>query len=71
MIDLIMDIEQKASIVTSYSNDIVTKKTNFKKQSFLVYIFEFPKNVIVKITANAAGIYQHFHEVKILKRIKL
>ncbi len=71
MIDLIMWILNKKPIyVTSYSNDIVTKKTNFKKQSFLVYIFEFPKNVIVKITANAAGIYQHFHEVKIFEKNK-
>ena len=71
MIDLIMWLLKKKPIyVTSYSNDIVTKKTNFKKKSFLVYIFEFPKNVIVKITANAAGIYHHFHEVKIFEKKK-
>ena len=71
MIDLIMWLLNKKPIyVTSYSNNIVTKKTNFKKQSFLIYIFEFSKNIIVKITANAAGIYQHFHEVKIFEKKK-
>jgi hypothetical protein len=33
----------------------ITKNTNFKKQSFLIYIFEFSNNIIVKITANAVG----------------
>ncbi len=71
MIDLIMWIlNKKPNYVTSYSNNIVTKKTNFKKQSFLIYIFEFPKNIIVKITANAGGIYNHFHEVKIFEKNK-
>ena len=71
MIDLIMWLLNKKPLyVTSYSNNIVTKKTNFKKKSFLIYIFEFSKNVIVKITANAAGIYNHFHEVKIFEKNK-
>ena len=71
MIDLVMWILNKKPLyVTSYSNNIVTKKTNFKKQSFLIYIFEFSKNIIVKITANAAGIYNHFHEVKIFEKNK-
>ena len=42
-----------------------TKKTTFKKNSLIVMIFEFPKNIIVKITANGAAIYNHFHEIKI------
>ncbi len=71
MIDLIMWILNKKPVyVTSYSNNIVTKKTNFKKQSFLIYIFEFSKNIIVKITSNAVGIYNHFHEVKIFEKNK-
>ncbi len=71
MIDLIMWILNKKPLyVTSYSNSIVTKKTNFKKQSFIVYIFEFSKNMIVKITANAAGVYKHFHELKIFEKKK-
>ncbi len=71
MIDLIMWLlNQKPQYVTSYGNNIVTKKTSFKKKSFMIYIFEFSKNVIVKITANAAGIYNHFHEVKIFEKKK-
>ena len=71
MIDLIMwTLNKKPLYVTSYSNSIVTKKTNFRKQSFIVYMFEFSKNIIVKITANAAGIYKHFHEVKIFEKKK-
>tara|TARA_B100001564_G_C20617091_1_gene660466 strand:- start:358 stop:1350 length:993 start_codon:yes stop_codon:yes gene_type:complete len=71
MIDLIMWIlNKKPLFVTSFSNKIVTKKTNFKKQSFLIYIFEFSKDIIVKITANAAGIYNHYHEVKIFEKNK-
>ena len=53
-----------------YSNNLATKGTNFKKESFIVYIFEFPGNVIVKISANAAGVYNHFHEVKIFGKNK-
>ena len=69
MIDLIMWILNKKPIhVTSYGNNLVTKKTRFKKQSFLIYVFEFSKNIIVKVTANAAGIYNHFHEVKIFEK---
>ena len=40
------------------------------KESLLVYIFEFPQNIIVKITANAAGIYNHFHKLKIFEKNK-
>ena len=40
------------------------------KESLLVYIFEFPQNIIVKITANAAGIYNHFHKLKIFEKTK-
>ena len=71
MIDLIMWIMNKKPLyVTSYSNSLVTNKTKFKKKSFLIYIFEFSKNVIVKITANAGGIYNHFHEIKIFEKNK-
>tara|TARA_B110001452_G_scaffold262505_1_gene262636 strand:- start:1098 stop:2087 length:990 start_codon:yes stop_codon:yes gene_type:complete len=71
MIDLVMWLlNKKPQYVTSYSNNIVTRKTNFKKQSFLIYIFEFSKNIVVKITANAVGIYKHFHEVKIFEKKK-
>jgi len=71
MIDLVMWFTKKKPInVSSFSNNLATKGTNFKKESFIVYIFEFPGKVIVKISANAAGIYHHFHEVKIFEKNK-
>ena len=28
-------------------------------------LFEYPKNILVKITANGAAVFDHFHEIKI------
>ena len=71
VIDLVMWFTKKKPInVTSFGNSLATKKTNFKNKSFIVYIFEFPGNVIVKISANAPSIYNHFHEVKIFEKNK-
>jgi len=71
VIDLVMWFtKKKPTSVSSFSNSLATKGTNFKNQSFIIYIFEFPGNVIVKISANAAGLYKHFHEVKIFGKNK-
>jgi predicted dehydrogenase len=71
MIDLIMWLTKKRPInVTTFGNNLATKNTKFKKASLVIYLFEFPGRVIVKITANAAGIYNHFHEIKIFQRNK-
>ena len=71
VIDLVMWFTKKKPInVTSFGNNLATKKTNFRNKSFIVYIFEFPGNVIVKISANAPSIYNHFHEVKIFEKNK-
>ena len=71
VIDLVMWFTKKRPIsVSSFSNNLATKGTNFKKESFIVYVFEFPGNVIVKVSANAAGVYNHFHEVKIFEKNK-
>ena len=71
VIDLVMWFTKKRPInVSSFGNNLATKNTNFKNQSLIVYIFEFPGNVIVKISANAAGVYEHFHEVKIFEKNK-
>lgn len=56
--------------VTTFSNSIATKNSSFKKNSFAIYIFEFSNNVIVKITANLAAIYNHIHEIKIFQTDK-
>ena len=34
-------------------------------------IFKFPNDLIVKISANASAIYDHYHELKIFVRMKL
>lgn len=71
MIDLVMWLTKKKPIkVTTFGNNIATKNTKFKKESCMVYIFEFPNKVIVKITANASCVYNHFHEVKIFEKKK-
>tara|TARA_B100000787_G_scaffold169899_1_gene162784 strand:+ start:2492 stop:3484 length:993 start_codon:yes stop_codon:yes gene_type:complete len=71
MIDFVMWLTMKRPInVSTFGNNLATRGTEFKKTSFIIYLFEFPGNVIVKISANAAGIYNHFHEVKIFQKNK-
>ncbi len=45
-----------------------TKNTKFKKESLVTILFKYPNQIIVKVTANAAGVYEHFHEVKIFNK---
>jgi predicted dehydrogenase len=69
MIDLAMWILNKRPIsVIAFGNNNATKGTNFKKLSFAVYIFKFPNNVILKVTANAASVHDHFHHLKIYEK---
>ena len=69
MIDLVMWLlNSKPKSVFSYGSNKFTSSTSFKKENFLIYIFEFPKNIIVKITANATGVYNHFHKLKIFEK---
>tara|TARA_X000001036_G_scaffold404804_1_gene412344 strand:- start:2638 stop:3627 length:990 start_codon:yes stop_codon:yes gene_type:complete len=71
MIDIIVWlIGLKPISVNSFGNDIVTKNSVFKKKSFVVMIFEFPNNILVKITGNAPAIYDHYHEIKIFSKNK-
>ena len=69
MIDLTMWLlNSKPTYVTAFANNNATKGTKFKKNSFAIYIFEFPMNILVKITANTPSTYNHFHEVKIYQK---
>ena len=69
MIDLVIwMLNLKPTHVWAYGNDIATKKISFKKKSFAIYVFEFPKNIIAKVTVNAAAAHNHFHEVKIFSK---
>lgn len=71
LIDLITWILEKKPIsVISCGNSIATNKTKFKKKSFVINLFKFPGNILVKITSNLAGNYEHFHELKIFEKNK-
>ena len=50
------------------SNDIATKKTKFKKNSFSIIILYFKNGLIAKITANACSISSHNHNVSIFSK---
>ena len=66
MIDLIMWLlNSKPSHVQGFSNNKITKNSSYKKQGIVLAILKFPKNILVKVTANASGIYNHYHEIKI------
>ena len=55
----------KPKTVYAIGNKKATRGTSFKKNSMVAMMFEYPKNIIVKITANGAAIFNHFHEIKI------
>lgn len=69
VIDLVMWLlNKKPTSVRAYGNNLATKNTKFKKMSFVLYVLKFPNNILVKITANAAAKYNHFHELKIFQK---
>ncbi len=71
MIDLVMwFLNDKPKKVFAIGNKILTNKTKFNKVSFVSCILEFPKDIIVKITANSTNIYNHMHEVKVFQKNK-
>ena len=64
IIDLVMWLtNQKPITVYAKGNKIATKNTKFKKESLVVMLFQFPGNLLVKISANGAAVYDHFHEL--------
>ena len=58
-------LKKRPLSVITVANKIATSKTIYKKNSMALIILEFPGNIIAKITANAAAIHEHFHEIKI------
>ena len=71
MIDLVMwMLKSKPIYVQAFGNNLATRGTAFSKKSFAIYIFQFPNNVLVKVTSNAGSIYEHFHELKIFEKKK-
>ena len=55
----------KPRSVYATGNKKATKGTVFKKNSMIAMMFEYPEDIIVKITANGAAVFDHFHELKI------
>jgi predicted dehydrogenase len=71
VIDLAMWLlNNKPISIQAWGNNLVTQNSKFKKLSFIIYILKFPNNIIVKVSANAAGQYNHFHELKIFQKGK-
>ena len=71
LIDLInWMIELRPLTVSAYGNKINTKQTKFKKESFILMIFKFKNNLIVKITANGGQIMIIFMKSKYFQMMK-
>lgn len=71
MIDLMMWFKNDKPIeVTGYSNKIISKKTKFKFDDFVVLIFKFKDNFIGKVTANIGCVHPHFHNVALYGKKK-
>ena len=71
MIDLVCWlIDSRPIEVKALGNDKLTKNTRFKKKSLVVMFFKFPRDIIVKISANGVAIHNHFHELKIFSKKK-
>ena len=71
MIDIVNWLidELPVSIFTK-GNKIATKKSKFKKFSFLTHLLQYKNGLIVKISANAGAIHPHFHNIKIFEKNK-
>ena len=66
MIDLVMWLtDSKPISVQALGNDIATKDTNFKFNSFAVLLLQFNSGLIAKITGNGGCVHPHFHGLKI------
>ena len=71
MIDLsIWLLEMRPIKVSVFANNIATRNSKFKKKSFALIVLTFPKNILVKITANSACVFNHFHELKVYSKDK-
>jgi predicted dehydrogenase len=69
VIDLIMWLTGlKPTSVYAIGNKKPTAGSKFKKNSLVIMLFEFPMNILVKITANGAAIHSHLHELKIFSK---
>jgi len=66
MIDLIMWLmDAKPVTVQAMGNDIASKNTNLKFNSFAVILLQFENGVIAKLTGNSGCVHPHYHGLKI------
>ena len=71
MIDLIMwFLKLRPISVQAFGSKKGNEGTLFKKDSLIVYIFNFPNNIIAKVSANGFAVTNHFHDVKIYQSDK-
>lgn len=71
MIDLIMWLlNLKPISVQAFGSKKGNEGTLFNKNSLIVYLFNFPNNIMVKVSANAFAITNHFHDLKIFEQGK-
>ena len=69
MIDLVMWLVNDRPVdVTAYGNNIVTKNSSFKKNSFIIIVLKFANGMISKITGDGVCVYPHFHEIKLYSK---
>ncbi len=66
VIDLMLGVlGEFPNAVTSIGNRIVTKDTMFQYPDFVASIFEFPSDVIGRVTANFGCVHKHQHVLRI------
>jgi len=66
MIDLVMWIISERPIeVQAVGNDIATRNTPLKFNSFAALLLKFESGIIAKITGNGGCIHPHFHGLKV------
>ena len=66
MIDLVMWlIDSRPLNVFAMGNDIATRDSNQKHNSFAVILLQFENGIVAKLTGNGGCIHPHFHGLKI------
>ena len=66
MVDLIVwMLGEKPIEVVAYGNNIATKGSSFKPDSFAVMLLQFQNGCVAKVTGNGACVHPHFHGLKL------
>ena len=66
MVDLIVwMLGEKPIEVVAYGNNIATKGSSFKPDSFAVMLLQFQNGFVAKVTGNGVCVHPHFHGLKL------